>query len=64
VREGARHRLRDASLGDRQHDLAGFAHDHLPYFLGTFDASGAVLDGGWVYPGVGGYHSTMTRTSA
>jgi hypothetical protein len=34
------------------------------YFRGPFDASGAVLDGAWVYPGAGGYHSTMTRTSS
>ncbi|MCX4661267.1 hypothetical protein [Streptomyces uncialis] len=31
------------------------------YFRGTFDAEGNVLDGAWVYPGGGGYASTMTR---
>lgn len=31
------------------------------YFRGTFDARGDVLDGAWVYPGGGGYASTMTR---
>lgn len=31
------------------------------YFRGTFSADGNTLDGDWVYPGGGGYHSTMTR---
>ncbi|MEU5883858.1 hypothetical protein [Spirillospora sp. NPDC047279] len=31
------------------------------YFRGTFDAAGDVLTGAWVYPGGGGYDSTMTR---
>ena len=31
------------------------------YFRGTFDASGDLNTGGWVYPGGGGYESTMTR---
>ncbi|MCG3042071.1 hypothetical protein ACLIYM_16780 [Streptomyces fenghuangensis] len=31
------------------------------YFRGTFDASGDVLTGAWVYPGGGGYDSVMTR---
>ncbi|MFC9970829.1 hypothetical protein ACFVH6_07995 [Spirillospora sp. NPDC127200] len=31
------------------------------YFRGTFNAEGTVLSGEWVYPGGGGYASTMTR---
>lgn len=31
------------------------------YFRGTFSPDGTVLDGAWVYPGGGGYASTMTR---
>ncbi|MGO4200689.1 hypothetical protein AB4Z09_02815 [Rhodococcus sp. TAF43] len=31
------------------------------YFRGTFSADDSVLDGGWIYPGGGGYPSTMTR---
>ncbi|GCD39342.1 hypothetical protein OEIGOIKO_07172 [Streptomyces chrestomyceticus JCM 4735] len=31
------------------------------YFRGTFTADGNVLAGAWVYPGGGGYESTMTR---
>ncbi|GAB2731325.1 hypothetical protein [Nocardia thraciensis] len=31
------------------------------YFRGSFDEAGDVLDGAWVYPGGGGYDSTMTR---
>jgi hypothetical protein len=31
------------------------------YFKGTFDASGDTNTGAWVYPGGGGYESTMTR---
>jgi hypothetical protein len=31
------------------------------YFSGTFDADGTVMAGAWVYPGGGGYESTMTR---
>ena len=31
------------------------------YFRGEFSADGNVLDGGWVYPGGGGYRSTATR---
>ncbi|MFK8845301.1 hypothetical protein [Streptomyces sp. Ac-502] len=30
------------------------------YFRGTFAADGDTLDGAWVYPGGGGYESTMT----
>lgn len=33
------------------------------YFRGDFDADGTTLSGAWVYPGGGGYESTMTRTS-
>ncbi|MFD4469886.1 hypothetical protein ACFWPA_16520 [Rhodococcus sp. NPDC058505] len=33
------------------------------YFRGTFNADDTVLDGEWVYPGGGGYPSTMTRTA-
>jgi len=32
------------------------------YFEGTFDADGTTMTGDWVYPGGGGYTSTMTRT--
>ena len=31
------------------------------YFTGTFSDDDRVLDGAWVYPGDGGYPSTMTR---
>lgn len=31
------------------------------YFRGTFAADGNSLAGAWVYPGGGGYESTMTR---
>lgn len=31
------------------------------YFTGTFSDDDRVLDGAWVYPGDGGYSSTMTR---
>jgi len=32
------------------------------YFRGTFTDGDTRLDGAWVYPGGGGYHSTMTRS--
>jgi hypothetical protein len=31
------------------------------YYRGTFSADGTSVAGGWVYPGGGGYESTMTR---
>lgn len=31
------------------------------YFRGTFNADDTVMTGDWVYPGGGGYTSTMTR---
>lgn len=31
------------------------------YFQGSFSADDRVVDGAWVYPGDGGYPSTMTR---
>ncbi|MFI9506624.1 hypothetical protein [Nocardia sp. NPDC052566] len=31
------------------------------YYRGTFSADGNTLSGAWVYPGGGGYESTMTR---
>lgn len=31
------------------------------HFVGTFSDDDRVLDGAWVYPGDGGYASTMTR---
>lgn len=31
------------------------------HFRGAFSADDTVLDGAWVYPGGGGYDSTMTR---
>ena len=31
------------------------------HFKGTFNADGSVCAGAWVYPGGGGYESTMTR---
>ncbi|WP_405095433.1 hypothetical protein [Micromonospora sp. NBC_01412] len=31
------------------------------YYLGTFSADGTTVAGEWVYPGGGGYPSTMTR---
>ncbi len=33
------------------------------HFKGEFNAAGDVLSGAWVYPGGGGYESTMTRIS-
>ncbi|MFC3453053.1 hypothetical protein [Amycolatopsis speibonae] len=32
------------------------------YFRGTFDSDGTTVSGEWVYPGGGGYPSTMTRS--
>jgi hypothetical protein len=34
------------------------------YFKGTFSADGTTCSGRWVYPGGGGYESTMTRIDA
>ncbi|RSN15392.1 hypothetical protein DMB42_00555 [Nonomuraea sp. WAC 01424] len=31
------------------------------YYEGTFSADGTTVTGAWVYPGGGGYESTMTR---
>ena len=31
------------------------------YFEGRFDAEGTTIAGTWVYPGGGGYDSTMTK---
>ncbi|MEV0630848.1 hypothetical protein [Nonomuraea wenchangensis] len=31
------------------------------YYEGTFDADGTTVTGAWVYPGGGGYASSMTR---
>jgi hypothetical protein len=33
------------------------------YFRGTFSADGNTCAGAWVYPGGGGYESTMTRVT-
>ena len=33
------------------------------YYRGTFSADGNVCTGAWVYPGGGGYESTMTRVA-
>jgi hypothetical protein len=33
------------------------------YFKGTFNADGSVCAGAWVYPGGGGYESTMTKVA-
>lgn len=33
------------------------------YFRGSFDETGDVMVGAWVYPGGGGYDSTMTRVA-
>lgn len=33
------------------------------FFRGAFSADGNTCDGEWVYPGGGGYQSTMTRVS-
>ena len=38
--------------------------DSPAYFRGTFDESGRVVVGAWVFPGGGGYDSTMTRVDA
>jgi hypothetical protein len=32
------------------------------HYKGTFSQDGRTVDGGWVYPGGGGYASTMSRT--
>jgi hypothetical protein len=34
------------------------------YYRGTFSSDGDSLSGSWVYPGGGGYESTMTRAEA
>lgn len=34
------------------------------YFRGTFSADGSTCSGEWVYPGGGGYESTMIRVDA
>ncbi len=34
------------------------------FFKGAFSADGKTNDGEWVYPGGGGYQSTMTRTDS
>lgn len=39
------------------------AKDSPAYFRGEFSADGDTLSGAWVYPGGGGYESTMTRAS-
>ena len=31
------------------------------YYIGTFSTDGQSVTGDWVYPGGGGYTSTMTR---
>ena len=33
------------------------------YYRGSFDATGDILAGAWVYPGGGGYDATSTRLS-
>jgi hypothetical protein len=33
------------------------------HYRGAFSADGNTVDGAWVYPGGGGYASTMTRTA-
>lgn len=33
------------------------------YYRGSFDEAGDVVAGAWVYPGGGGYESTMTRVA-
>ncbi|MEU0540119.1 hypothetical protein ABZ319_09635 [Nocardia sp. NPDC005978] len=37
------------------------AKDSPAYYRGTFDSTGVTVTGEWVYPGGGGYSSTMTR---
>ena len=34
------------------------------YYRGTFSADGKTADGAWVFPGGGGYKSTMRRTGS
>ncbi|MFJ6262905.1 hypothetical protein [Rhodococcus erythropolis] len=46
--------------GDKLTIWAG-AQGSPAYFTGTFSGGDRVLDGAWVYPGEGGYVSTMTR---
>jgi hypothetical protein len=50
-------------LGGDTLTIWGGAKGSPAYFRGTFDEDDAVLDGEWVYPGGGGYPSTMTRTA-
>ncbi|RZD84701.1 hypothetical protein [Streptomyces albidoflavus] len=37
------------------------AKDSPAYFRGTFTPDGTTMTGDWIYPGGGGYSSTMTR---
>ncbi|MEU4449478.1 hypothetical protein AB0K14_09915 [Actinosynnema sp. NPDC050801] len=46
--------------GDRLVIWAG-AKGSPAYYEGTFNADGTAVTGDWVYPGGGGYTSTMTR---
>ncbi|WP_246631387.1 hypothetical protein [Pseudonocardia nigra] len=48
--------------GDTLHIWAG-AKGSAAKFTGTFDEGDQVMAGEWVYPGGGGYPSTMTRTA-
>ncbi|MEV4096257.1 hypothetical protein [Streptosporangium saharense] len=48
------------STGDKL-TIWGGAKGGPAYYEGTFSANGATVTGAWVYPGGGGYESTMTR---
>lgn len=47
-------------VGDRL-TIWGGAKGGPAYYEGTFSADGDTVTGAWVYPGGGGYDSTMTR---
>lgn len=47
-------------VGDKLVIWAG-AKGSPAYYEGTFDSNGSSVTGAWVYPGGGGYTSTMTR---
>ncbi len=49
-------------VGDTLHIWAG-ERGSPAAFTGTFRAGDRVVDGDWVYPGGGGYQSTMTRVT-
>jgi len=49
-------------LADDTLTIWGGAKGSPAYYRGTFSSDGTTVDGEWVYPGGGGYPSTMTRS--